>query len=382
VSLDDQRRVGAEILNAAGGLHPTNGNGATNGLHPTNDNGATNGLHPTNGNGATNGVVAEEPYELPVLTARALCALDPGPAPQIVGPLLLAGERLVIGAETGAGKTTFAMRLIAPAVTGGEFLGWAADGGGTVMVIDAEQGLRHAQRVLREAGLDQHDDVHYARVPDGLALDSDPKHVTAVEQALDRLKPTVVVADPTYKLHRGDSNEERAAVDLMRQFDGWREVYGFALVTPMHTRGRRDGERAMSLDRIFGSTAWLRGAETIVGLERVGDGYARLHILKVRGDTDELTVGDRLGLLYDRTSGFRRDANDGERQDRCVDKVRGHLEESPGLTIEQLCGLTDNASRTVREALRDLTAVGEGPEGATRRYSLPNWVQDPLELRS
>ena len=51
----------------------------------------------------------------------------------------------------------------------------------------------------------------------------------------------VVVADPCASC-TGDSNADRAAVDLMRQFDRWRAQHEFALSAPMHCRSRRLGE--------------------------------------------------------------------------------------------------------------------------------------------
>jgi len=153
---------------------------------------------------------------LEVRSARELCALpEPPQDEQLLGPLLLRGQRLVLGAHTGEGKTSMALQIVCALVTGGEFLDWQGSGG-RVLVLDAEQGLRTVKRRLREVGLHECDDIDYERVPDGLALDSDERHVAEVEQALERGNYTLVVADPLYRLHTGDSNDEREAVDLMR----------------------------------------------------------------------------------------------------------------------------------------------------------------------
>ena len=56
----------------------------------------------------------------------------------------------------------------------------------------------------------------------------------------------------------------------------------------------------------------MRGAEVVLGLQRVRDGYAKLHFLKDRDG--DLPIGAAWGLLFDREQGFRRDPNDGKRE--------------------------------------------------------------------
>jgi hypothetical protein len=245
---------------------------------------------------------------LEVLSARELCALpDPPEDEQVLGQLLRRGQRLVLGAHTGEGKTSMALQIVRASTAKGEFLDWRGCGG-RVLVLDAEQGLRTVKRRLREAGLDECGDVDYVRVPDGLALDSDERDVAEAEQVLEQGNYTLVVADPLYKLHTGDSNAEREAVDLMRRFDGWRERFGFALLLPVHCRKPVPGMK-FSIHDLFGSSAYVRGAEVVLGLRRVSDGYAKLHFLKDRDG--DLPIGASWGLLFDQEEGFRRDPNDG-----------------------------------------------------------------------
>jgi hypothetical protein len=274
---------------------------------------------------------------LDVLTARELCALpDPPEDEQLLGPLLLRGQRLVLGAHTGEGKTSMALQIVRALTTGEDFLEWKG-AGGRVLVLDAEQGLRTVKRRLREIGLDESDAVDYVRVPDGLALDSDKRHVTEVEHALERGGYALVVADPLYKLHTGDSNDEREAVDLMRRFDGWRERYGFALLLPVHCRKPVPGMK-FSIHDLFGSSAYVRGAEVVLGLRRVSDGYAKLHFLKDRDG--DLPIGVAWGLLFDQEEGFRRDPNDGVVRD-LREELLGLLADGEWRTLNKLRKPTD-----------------------------------------
>ena len=89
----------------------------------------------------------------------------------------------MLGGGTGEGKTTVSMSIVRAVVLGDDFLDWTG-GGGRALVIDAEQGLKTVKRRLREAGLADCDAVDYVRVPDGLALDSDERHVAEVERVL------------------------------------------------------------------------------------------------------------------------------------------------------------------------------------------------------
>jgi hypothetical protein len=294
-----------------------------------------------------------EPFVLDVRSAKALCELpDPTGSEELVGPLVGRRRRTVIGAHTGAGKTTITTALIRAVTLGEEFLDWRGAGDERALIMDAEQGLKSIKRLLREADLQDSEQVDYVRAPDGLSLDSDERHIAAVEGLLATRDYAVVAADPLYKLHTGDSNDERAAVDLMRRFDGWRETYGFGLVLPVHCRKPPVGAR-FSMHEFFGSSAYLRGAEVVLGLQRVRDGYSRLHFFKDRDG--DLPVGSSWGLLFDRESGYRRDPEDGKKR-TTADHVRELLEADPTITDAQLIAATGKSERTIRNARKAVEA--------------------------
>jgi hypothetical protein len=310
-----------------------------------------------------------DPFGLTVLTAKAFCEQpEPPRASELLGPLVVRGQRLVIGGHTGQGKTTFSFCLAAAIALDREFLGWTG-AGGRVLIIDAEQGRRTIQRRLREMGLDECEHIDFVSVPDGLSLDSDESHIAEVDRILREGNYTVVLADPLYKLHRGDSNDERESTDLMRRFDAWREQYEFALILPVHCRKPLPSSK-FSIHDLFGSTAYLRGAEVVVGLQFVRSGYSRLHFFKDRDG--DLPQGDRWGLLFDRESGFRRDPEDGKPRETAPDKLRRLLAAQPGMTERQLIEASGYAERTVRDALKALGAhwVRSGSNGE-KSWTLP-----------
>lgn len=294
--------------------------------------------------------LAARPRKLEVHTFREFCALpDPPTEGELLGPLVVRGQRLVLGGHTGEGKTTLALQIVRAIVSAGPFLDWNG-AGGRALILDAEQGPKTVKRRLREAGLEQSDQGDYVRVADGLSLDSDEGDIQAVQETLERGRYDLVVADPLYKLHRGDSNDERAAVDLMRTLDAWREEHDFALILPVHCRKPQPKSR-FSIHDLFGSTAYTRGAEVVLGLERKSDGYARLHFLKDRDG--DLPISTAWGLVYDREDGFRRNPDDG-RKETAVDRIRALVEQDPSLKAAQLAEMTGCSKRTAERALNEL----------------------------
>jgi hypothetical protein len=296
---------------------------------------------------ASNGQPPRESFSIDVMTARALCELPPpDKSGELLGRFAVRRQRTVIGADTGAGKSTMAFHMIGGICHAREFLG-AKGVGGRALVIDCEQGVETIKLRLCEAGLDTSENVDFIRVPDGLSLNSDDEQAAVIEAQIAAGDYAVVLADPLYKLHQGDSNDERQAVDLMRRLDGWREKYGFALILLVHTRKPPAGAK-FTRNEFFGSSGYLRGAEIILGLQFVRDGYSRLHYFKDRDGG--LPVGKAWGLLFDRESGYRRDPDDETRKQTAADQVRELLEADPDMTDVQLMATTKKSERTIRNA--------------------------------
>ena len=312
----------------------------------------------------------EPDRRLPVIqSAREVCAIETGTNPDVLGALLVEGARLVVGGHTGHGKTTVVMQMVKAISTAGDFLGYQGSGG-RVLVIDLEQGLRTIQRRLTESGLDDSDQVDVLRVPDGLTLDSDQQERAHIEGILQAGNYAAVVIDPLYKLHGGDSNDERAMVDLMRVLDSWRADYGFGLVIPMHLRKPPPQGAKLTMHDVFGSSGVLRGAEVVLGIERLRDGYSHLHYWKDRDG--DLPIGSKWGLIFTRENGYIRDPKDGEKKESTVDKVRQLLVEEPGITIDHLVQFTGAARRTVDRSLKTLGAVSSSTGiGSEKAWTLP-----------
>jgi hypothetical protein len=256
---------------------------------------------------------AAEPTRLIVRTAPEMVALpEPPDHYRLLGPLLYRGSRTVIVGDTGHGKTSFALQMLGAALKGETMLEHEGAGVGPALIVDLEQGIRSIKRGLRESNLADREDVLYVSAPDGLALDRDPADFAALDDVLAEYRPAMLLLDPYYKAHRADDpNAERPIIDLMRRLDALRATYEFALILPAHPRkdvAGREGARKLTIHDVAGSGAATRGAELVLGLERLGHGYARLRYLKDRDG--DLPVGEAVTLLYSREDGFRLDPRD------------------------------------------------------------------------
>jgi hypothetical protein len=316
------------------------------------------------------GTFDDGPYRLLVRTAPEVMALpEPDESHVLLGPFLFQGARTIIVGDTGHGKTSFALQMLAAIVTGGEMLGHVGAGRGPVMIVDLEQGIRSIKRGLREAGLGERDDVLHISVPDGLALDREIEHYRALTVVIAEHRPIAVLLDPYYKAHRADDpNAERPIIDLMRSLDAMRVAFGFALILPAHPRkdvaGAKDGARKLSIHDVAGSSALTRGVEIVLGVERLGHGYARLRYLKDRDG--DLEIGNSVGMLYSRAGGFHLDPRSTETDEGVESKIT-ETEYGWATTREWAKEINVQHTRVAKlleaMAAKGVVAYAVGPEG-------------------
>jgi hypothetical protein len=300
------------------------------------------------------------------ISAAEFCSQDfDDSSEELLGPLVVRGHRTIIAGPTGEGKTTFTYQALHAISAGEPFLDWQGCGECRILIIDLEQSKRSLGKTLRERGLDTQRDVYLFRSADGLALDKDADDIAGVESMLRRGGYDVVVVDPLYKMHTGDSNEERAAVDLMRRLDAWREEYAFALILASHCR-KPTGHFSPTTNEVFGSSAFTRGAEVVVYLRMVRPGVSRLHFLKDRDG--ELEGGKPWKLSFNRENGFERDA--AIEVPKLVEQVAAALRERPGQTKSELQETVGGSISSIEKALRTLGAVSEHGPGRAYRYAL------------
>jgi len=297
----------------------------------------------------------DAPFTMQVVTAASLCDEPDIDTGQLLGPLVLTTGRTIVVGDTGEGKTTVALQIVRSILDGVDFLGWEGAGTGRALIIDLEQGRRSVKRSLRDAQLDQHADVDLVLVPDGLSLDRDSVHYEELDRVIAEGGYTLVVLDPYYKAHRADEpNAERPIVDLMRMLDRLRTDYGFALILPAHPRKEMvgsSGPRRLTLHDVSGSSAVTRGAEVVLGIEKVAHGMARLRWLKDR--EGDLEVGEAYHLLFVKGEGFKRDPKDLEPPKDYVELIR-EVADSEWRTLPEWAARIGSGKPKAESALEEL----------------------------
>lgn len=314
----------------------------------------------------TNGARPDMPTQSwPLVKASAFLELPEPEGNELLGPLVLRSGRTIVGGDSGHGKTTLTYAMISAIVDGTELLGWTGAGLGPALIVDLEQGVRSIKRGIREAELGA-SEVYVLNLPDGLALDQNPGELLRLEEAIVTLQPSVLSLDPYYKAHRGDANEERAVTDLMRNLDKLRSEHGFALLLPAHVRKEQQasGARKLTLGDIAGSGAISRGAEVVIGLERLSHGTARLRFLKDR--EGDLPVGDHLELNYSHEDGFTIDEK--RSSSESIEGAILAVKQSGWMTVKEwgkTIGFREGETKRVLERLAasHTIAYAVGPQG-------------------
>lgn len=316
------------------------------------------------------------------LTAQEFCAIDMPRARPMMGPLLAEGQRMMVVAQSGHGKTTFITRIVKAAIRGEVFIGgWEGveDGGARALMIDLEQDPVTAQLRFREAGLDIDGvDVDYLALPDGMNLREDQRARRSLEAVIREREPSIVVIDPLFKAFIGeDSNDEATATACMSVLDHMRMEYRFALIMGMHSRKPQPRE-SLNMAMAFGSTAWLRGAEIVIGLERLSPGVSRIHNWKDRiGYADQadppFPMDSKILLTYDRQDGFAFLPAPEKRVAGSLAQILEafQAEGNRPMTIAELTTITSLAKRTVADTLRKHCRQVEGTASHGAKLYVP-----------
>lgn len=273
------------------------------------------------------------------LTASVFSSRRTDRALELVGPLFQRGQRTVIGAGTGEGKTTLTMQVVRALTEGVPFLDerWRPAATGRALIVDLEQGEETVKGRLREAGLANSEKVDILWEPSGIALDKREEDRALLRDTLSEGGYDMVVLDPLYQMHLGPGNSEEVAGAVMRIVDGWAREFNVSLVIPMHMRKPHpDAGSNITIHDIAGSGTWLRNAEFVLGLQIMYAGASRVHFFKDRvGRGPE--IRSFWWLDFNRDSGYKR--NYKEQRDRIKREMK------------KLLGRDEGASRTELEAV-------------------------------
>ena len=225
---------------------------------------------------------------------------DPEPAYDWLIPgLIERGDRIIVTAGEGVGKSTFIRQISIQAAAGIHPFTLDDITPIRVVVLDLENSRRHVRRQMRPLretadGLDP-DRLVISVVPEGIDL-MHREGLDALDDLIARVEPDLVAVGPLYKLASGDPKDEEQAQAVRKALDHYRATYDCAFLIEAHQPYATGGSTKRPL-RPYGASLWSRWPE--FGIALCGEPAApTVDIKHWRGARDErdwpsvLTRGD------------------------------------------------------------------------------------------
>lgn len=212
-------------------------------------------------------------------------------APPVIPGLLAQGDRAIVVAPEGLGKSELLRQLATLPAHGLHPFTFKPILPVPVLLVDLENPPALLRRRLRAVGglaaLQGTADRAPATLwpqPGGIDLRK-RTHRSAFEDVLRRHRPRLVVIGPVYKMYsrRANESDEQVAAEVQAILDDLRVRYGFALVLEHHAPQANGGTRDL---RPFGSSLWLRWPEYGLKLVPDPDNTQTLRVGRWRGDRD------------------------------------------------------------------------------------------------
>lgn len=212
----------------------------------------------------------------------------------VIPGLLARGDRLILTASEGLGKSTLLRQVAVMAAGGMHPFTTENIGPVRVLVVDCENSRKLSRDRYRPLLL-QAEQFHRP-VEDRLRLDIRPSGLNLLQASdaalllrmVERVKPDLMLIGPIYRLHEDDPNDEKAARKIAAVLDRARAIGGCAIVTEAHTP-HSDGPGGHML-RPFGSSLWKRWPEFGYCLKLAADSDLSARFCKFipwRGPRDE-----------------------------------------------------------------------------------------------
>lgn len=208
----------------------------------------------------------------------------------LVPGLLERGDRLILTANEGGGKSTL-LRQMAVTLAAGihPFRPTELTQPWRVLTLDLENGapasrrkyrplLTAAERIEQPVRRGQ---FHIECRPEGLDLTRPADRAWAMRR-VEQLKPDVLIIGPVYRLHAGNPNDEELARKVSVVIDEARATAGCAVLMEAHAPHHNGFGPHRSL-RPLGSSLWMRWPEFGFGLRPVEDEKSAANTEGARG---------------------------------------------------------------------------------------------------
>ena len=195
------------------------------------------------------------------------------PQDWLVSGLLERGDRIMLTAGEGKGKSTLIRQLALQFACGIHPWENRYTAPIKVLIIDVENSVPMVQRAFRQLRLSAGENV----VSENLrievrteGLDLTTKHDSRwLMERVASVQPDLITIGPVYKLHNDNPNDEQPARKVASVLDEIRGRYGCAMLIEAHSPHGTGSRRPL---RPFGASMWLRWPEFGYGLrERKAD---------------------------------------------------------------------------------------------------------------
>jgi hypothetical protein len=271
-----------------------------------------------------NGLASEGPM-LSLSLLEDFVNEDIEPYSWVIPGLLEHGERFILTAPEGSGKSVLA-RQVAILVAGGRhpLLPKVEIPRKRTLIVDLENPpnliRRHARGQVRAAtvnGLDLGDRCWVWREPGGIDIRRDG--MRAFERVLEQVQPDMVCMGPVYKLTVGQGTAdgfEQQASGIQQALDRLRSKYGCAFWLEHHAGKGKEHNGKRTQDP-YGSSFWLRWPEFGYGMS-LADGCtdgSLWDLTRFRGDRDDRAWPERLMRTGNPAAPWGADWDDAEKKD-------------------------------------------------------------------
>jgi len=280
----------------------------------------------------------------------------------LVSDILPEGGVSILGGEPGSGKTWVVLALARDVAGGQPFLGRFTTEQGPVLIIDEESGENRLRKRMKRLGAADSLPISFS-IMKVINL-SDPSWEEPLCQAIDSIKPKLVIMDSLVRVHRGDENDATQMAKLFSALTKLREEFGCAFLITHHFRKRQQQAKMNTLEqRLRGSSDIAAYADTVLGIDRVDE---RLVLTQLKNRDGEMFKPLALAIddvADDRTEIIVLEEVDAEADKRkqARDLIRKALKDKTMLR-EDLVSLAKGegiSDRTLADAVKSLVDAGE-----------------------
>jgi hypothetical protein len=186
----------------------------------------------------------------------------------------------VIGGDAGVGKTTAAYDAVGSLLLGEEFLGEKPVKSGKVLIVSGDELPCFTQDKLIDRGIPL-DDENW-----DIILNWDVSQWEVLEEAINDLRPALVVIDSFSSIHRDPSFDENSsqAKSTIYDLEALTNAYGCGCILIHHLSKSKENK---GVAKLRGSSAIAAAASVVCLMEPMSDGTRKLSFPKVRGAQTE-----------------------------------------------------------------------------------------------